>query len=95
MDYAAEGHNAERFRENFKNWSNIHVPKIYWSATTSKVLTMEFIHGTKVIDLEEQHRLNVSPAKVNRPAHKDVPQAASGGRILSRGPTSRKSACHA
>ena len=66
MDYAAEGHNAERFRENFKNWSNIHVPKIYWSATTSKVLTMEFIHGTKVIDLEEQHRLNVSPAKVNR-----------------------------
>jgi predicted unusual protein kinase regulating ubiquinone biosynthesis (AarF/ABC1/UbiB family) len=66
MDYAAEGHNAERFRENFKNWSNIHVPKIYWSATTSKVLTMEFIHGTKVVDLEAQHRLNISPAKVNR-----------------------------
>jgi len=66
MDYAAEGHNAERFRENFKNWSNVHVPKIYWSATTSKVLTMEFIHGTKVVDLEAQHRLNISPAKVNR-----------------------------
>jgi len=66
MDYAAEGRNAERFRENFKTWSNIHVPKIYWNATTSKVLTMDFIHGTKVTDLEEQARLNISPAKVNR-----------------------------
>jgi predicted unusual protein kinase regulating ubiquinone biosynthesis (AarF/ABC1/UbiB family) len=66
MDYAAEGHNAERFRENFKNWTNIKVPKIYWNATTRKVLTMEFIHGTKVTDLDEQERLGISPAKVNR-----------------------------
>lgn len=66
MNYAAEGKNAERFRESFKNWSNIHVPTIYWNATTAKVLTMEFIHGTKVTDLEEQARHNISPAKVNR-----------------------------
>lgn len=66
MDYAAEGHNAERFRENFKNWTNIHVPKIFWHATTRKVLTMEFIHGTKVTDLEGQRRQNISPEKVNR-----------------------------
>ena len=66
MDYAAEGKNAERFRENFKNWSNVHVPTIYWNATTKKVLTMEFIHGTKVTDLEAQARRNISPAKVNR-----------------------------
>ena len=66
MDYAAEGKNAERFQESFKNWSNIHVPTIYWNATTSKVLTMEFIHGTKVTDIEEQHRQNISPEKVNR-----------------------------
>lgn len=66
MDYAAEGHNAETFRENFKNWSNIHVPTIYWDATSKKVLTMEFIHGTKVIDLDAQRRRNISPAKVNR-----------------------------
>ncbi|MEO5857379.1 MAG: AarF/UbiB family protein, partial [Pyrinomonadaceae bacterium] len=66
MDYAAEGRNAERFRENFKNWDNILVPKIYWNATTSKVLTMEFIHGTKVTDLEGQKRYGISPEKVNR-----------------------------
>lgn len=66
MDYEAEGRNAERFRESFKNWNNIHVPKIYWNATTSKVLTMEFIHGTKVTDLEGQTRQGISPEKVNR-----------------------------
>lgn len=66
MDYAAEGRNADQFRESFKNWSNIHVPTIYWGASSNKVLTMEFIHGTKVTDLEEQARRNISPAKVNR-----------------------------
>jgi Predicted unusual protein kinase len=66
MDYAAEGRNADRFRENFKNWSNVYVPKIFWNATTSKVLTMEFIHGTKVTDLDQQQRLGIAPEKVNR-----------------------------
>lgn len=66
MDYASEGRNAERFAESFKEWTNVHVPKIYWHATTSKVMTMEFIHGTKVTDLEELKSRNISPEKVNR-----------------------------
>lgn len=66
MDYVAEGHNAEQFRESFKNWSNIHVPAIHWHASTKRVLTMEFIHGTKVTDLEEQKKRDIDPAKVNR-----------------------------
>ncbi len=66
MDYSAEGKNAEQFAESFKDWTNVHVPKIYWNATTKKVLTMEFIHGTKVTALEELAARNVSPEKVNR-----------------------------
>lgn len=66
MDYVAEGQNAERFRESFKNWDNIHVPTIHWEASTKKVLTMEFINGTKVTDLDEQARRGIDPAKVNR-----------------------------
>lgn len=66
MDYSAEGRNAERFTENFKEWTNVHVPKIYRNATTSKVLTMEFIHGTKVTSLDELRARGVSPEKVNR-----------------------------
>lgn len=66
MDYSSEGKNAERFAESFKDWTNIHVPKIYWHATTPKVMTMEFIHGTKVTSLEELKLRGVSPEKVNR-----------------------------
>ncbi len=66
MDYASEGRNAERFKESFKDWSNVHVPTIYWDATTSKIITMDFIHGTKVVDLEGLAARKMSPEKVNR-----------------------------
>ena len=66
MDYSAEGRNAERFTENFKEWTNVHVPKIYWNATTEKVITMEFIHGDKVVELDKLRARGVSPEKVNR-----------------------------
>lgn len=66
MNYVLEARNAERFHESFREWTNVHVPKIYWYATTEKVLTMEFIHGTKVVDLDALRARNVSPEKVNR-----------------------------
>jgi predicted unusual protein kinase regulating ubiquinone biosynthesis (AarF/ABC1/UbiB family) len=66
MDYSAEGKNAERFRESFKEWTNVHVPTIYWNATSEKVLTMEFINGDKVVELEKLKARGVLPEKVNR-----------------------------
>ncbi len=66
MDYASEGKNAERFAESFKDWDNIHVPKIYWHASSEKVLTMEFIRGTKVVDLPQLKTKGLSAEKVNR-----------------------------
>ena len=66
MDYVQEGHNADRFRENFKAWRAVHVPRIYWSHSTKHVLTMEFIRGTKVTDIEALRAARISPVKVNR-----------------------------
>jgi predicted unusual protein kinase regulating ubiquinone biosynthesis (AarF/ABC1/UbiB family) len=66
MDYAREGHNAERFRRSFRDWRAVRVPRIYWTHTTSRVLTMEFIRGTKVTDLEALRARRISPVKVNR-----------------------------
>ena len=66
MDYALEGRNADRFRANFRDWRAIHVPLIHWSHTTSRVLTMEFIRGTKVTDLEGLKARRISAVKVNR-----------------------------
>jgi predicted unusual protein kinase regulating ubiquinone biosynthesis (AarF/ABC1/UbiB family) len=66
MDYAAESRNAERFQESFKDWIAVHVPKIYWTHTTPRVMTMEFIRGTKVIEVEALKAQGISAAKVNR-----------------------------
>lgn len=66
MDYAREAANADRFRRNFREWRAVRVPKIYWTHTTTRVLTMEFIRGTKVTDIEGLRARRISPVKVNR-----------------------------
>lgn len=66
MDYVKEGRNADRFRYNFRTWRAIRVPKIFWSHTNRRVLTLEFIRGTKVVDLEGLKANRISPVKVNR-----------------------------
>jgi predicted unusual protein kinase regulating ubiquinone biosynthesis (AarF/ABC1/UbiB family) len=66
MDYVREGRNADRFRYNFRTWRAIRVPKIYWSHTNTRVLTLDFIRGTKVVDLEGLRANRISPVKVNR-----------------------------
>ncbi|MFN2498589.1 MAG: ABC1 kinase family protein [Pyrinomonadaceae bacterium] len=66
MDYVKEGRNADRFRYNFRTWRAVRVPKIYWSHTRARVLTLEFIRGTKVVDIEALRARRISPVKVNR-----------------------------
>ncbi|MCM3872281.1 MAG: AarF/ABC1/UbiB kinase family protein [Pyrinomonadaceae bacterium] len=66
MDYAREGRNADRFRHNFRDWRVVRVPVIHWSHSASRVLTMEFVRGTKVVDLEALRARGISPVKVNR-----------------------------
>ena len=52
LDYIREGHSAERFAANFATDHHIHVPRVFWEATTSRVLTLERIRGVKINDLE-------------------------------------------
>jgi predicted unusual protein kinase regulating ubiquinone biosynthesis (AarF/ABC1/UbiB family) len=66
MDYVKEGRNADRFRYNFRTWRAIRVPRIFWSHTSTRVLTLEFIRGTKVVDIEGLRTRRISPVKVNR-----------------------------
>ena len=66
MDYVKEGRNADRFRYNFRTWNVIRVPKIHWSHTSRRVLTLEFIRGTKVTDVEGLRARRISAVKTNR-----------------------------
>ena len=51
LDYLREGHNADRFAANFAGDPTVHIPRILWATTTSRVLTLERIRGIKVNDL--------------------------------------------
>jgi predicted unusual protein kinase regulating ubiquinone biosynthesis (AarF/ABC1/UbiB family) len=53
MDYTHEGHNAELFAKLYGNLPNIYVPRIYWEYTRRRVLTMEWINGTKLTQPEQ------------------------------------------
>ncbi|BBD68223.1 hypothetical protein NIES4072_44650 [Nostoc commune NIES-4072] len=53
MDYIHEGENAERFFELYGHIKDVYVPKIYWEYTNRRVLTMEWINGTKLTQTEE------------------------------------------
>jgi ubiquinone biosynthesis protein len=52
IDFNNEARNVEVFRENFIQEKRIFVPRVFWDKTTSKVLTMDFIDGVKISDLE-------------------------------------------
>ncbi len=52
LDYVREGRNAERFAENFADDPGVHVPKVFWETSTSRVLTLERLRGIKVNDVE-------------------------------------------
>ncbi|BBD59867.1 ABC-1 domain-containing protein [Nostoc sp. HK-01] len=53
MDYIHEGENAERFFQLYGHIRDIYVPKIYWEYTNRRVLTMEWINGTKLTQTAE------------------------------------------
>lgn len=51
MDYLREGHNLETISQNFADEPDIHLPKVYWETTTTRMLTLERICGFKMSDV--------------------------------------------
>ncbi len=64
MDYLNEAANAEKFRDMHLHNSKIAVPKIYKETTSRRVLTMEWIEGTKLTNLEGFKKLGIDPDKM-------------------------------
>ena len=61
MDYLNEAKNAEKFKELHLHNSKIAVPKIYKETTSRRVLTMEWIDGTKLTNIEGVKKLGIDP----------------------------------
>ncbi|MCK8115399.1 ABC1 kinase family protein [Anaerosoma tenue] len=52
LDLRKEGRFADRFVFDFRDDDKVVAPRIVWSRTTAKVLTMEYITGWRLSDLE-------------------------------------------
>ena len=61
MDFINEGYNIDKFYKNFKNNKTVKIPKVYWELTSNKILTMEYIDGVKISEVD-----NLKNSKFNK-----------------------------
>ncbi len=61
LDFHVEGRNIDRFAKNFTKDPTVHIPTVYWRQSHSKVLTLEWIDGTKVDELQKNGELDYDP----------------------------------
>jgi predicted unusual protein kinase regulating ubiquinone biosynthesis (AarF/ABC1/UbiB family) len=59
LDYQLEGRNAETFQRNLLWNPHVDIPRIHWSHSSRRVLTMEFMDGVKISELETLDRLGI------------------------------------
>jgi ubiquinone biosynthesis protein len=52
LDYRQEARNAQAFHRNFAGYPHVVVPRVYWSYTSERVLTLEYLEGIQLADLE-------------------------------------------
>src|SRR5204863_484223 len=69
LDYRLEARNAQTLHRHFVGHPHVRIPRVYWSYTRARVLTLEFIEGTKLGDLEAT--TYTREARRDRPAPSD------------------------
>jgi len=52
LDYRLEGRNADAFHKDFAGHPHVSVPRVYWTYTRSRVLTLEYLEGVQLADLD-------------------------------------------
>lgn len=65
LDFSREGRNAEKVSRLFADYRWLKVPKIHWDVTSPRVLTMEFLDGGQVNDLEYMRAHQLNPYEVS------------------------------
>ncbi len=66
IDYLQEGRNCERFAEYFRGDPDVYVPRIFWAYSTRRVLTLEWIEGIKLTDVERIRAANLEVKQLVR-----------------------------
>lgn len=66
IDYLTEGKNAETFQENFLGVTDVIIPKVYWSHTTRRVLTLEDVRAIKITDYAAMDAAGIDRSEVSQ-----------------------------
>lgn len=64
LDYIDEGKNLELLKRNFEREKDFLFPDVYWNLSTSKILTLRFMEGIKISNLEELKKNGIDPTAV-------------------------------
>lgn len=65
LSLANERNNLHQFRSNFKDHPETYVPKVYDEYSSNRILTMEFIEGTKITDVEKLREKGIDPVEIS------------------------------
>lgn len=63
-DYLNEGKNADTFRRNFRDNSQILVPRIHWRYSSRRVLTLEYLPGIKINDYDRLTKAGIDRRQI-------------------------------
>ncbi|HVU77443.1 MAG TPA: AarF/ABC1/UbiB kinase family protein [Gaiellaceae bacterium] len=55
LDYRLEARNADAFHKDFAGHPHVAIPRVYWTYTRSRVLTLERLDGVQLADLDLEH----------------------------------------
>ncbi|MFW6414660.1 MAG: ABC1 kinase family protein [Verrucomicrobiota bacterium] len=59
LDFSLEFSNIQRFNRCFEHKDFVHVPKVYSELSSHRVLTMEYISGIKITDLDSYEKADL------------------------------------
>ncbi|MBI2810097.1 MAG: AarF/ABC1/UbiB kinase family protein [Candidatus Melainabacteria bacterium] len=64
INYIQEGRNADRIRHVLRNHESMIVPRVFWKFTGRRVLTLEYLPGTKIDKVGELEQKGLNLAKI-------------------------------
>ncbi len=72
LNFTREGRTLDEFRRLFRNDATLFIPRVYWELSSESVVTMDFLEGIRINDLEGLRAAGLNPAEI----------AANGARIF-------------
>lgn len=64
LDFVLEGESSERIARDLAHRGDVHIPPVLWEHTARRVLTTEFVDGTKISDIPRLLEQGIDPNQV-------------------------------